>query len=103
MNREEMLADVAADLVSIKQNRDFVRRLFRTEAGRWASVPTLCEGLPETAQRLKELEALAEGELLATWLDFPISLHGSGYCLIIFYLEELNWSNVAIFNKRVFS
>ncbi len=93
MKIEHQLSDITADLVELEENKPFLERLFSIEAGRWVDAGCLCDGL---TQKLKE------GRAQVTWLDYPDAAHGKGYCLIIFFSEELHWSNVALYNKQWF-
>lgn len=102
MEREERLADLAADLVSIQQNELMLERLFEAQPGQWVDIDSLVGGLPPVAHQLDEMAELADGTIRVTWLDYPQSLNGPGYCLILFFLEELLWSHVAVYNKGRF-
>lgn len=99
---EERLADLAADLVERAENSAFLARLFALEAGRWEDVATLCQDLAPLDDPLEQFQGLSKGALQVTWLDYPPSTHGPGYCLIIFFAEELHWNSVALYNKRWF-
>ena len=99
MNLAEKLADTTADLVALKDNNAFLAHLFATAAGRWVRVVTVCGESLGIATRLEELETLAGGTLRVTWLEYPDSIYGAGYCVIIFFLEELHWSSVVLYNK----
>jgi len=93
MNIENRLSDITADLVELEANTPFLERLFAIEAGRWVDAAYLCNGL---TQRLRE------ETVQVTWLDYPDAAPGKGYCLIIFFSEELHWSNVVLYNKAWF-
>ena len=103
MKLEDKLSEITADLVEFEENTLFLERLFSVEAGRWIEVAPLCNGLTEEVE--EQLEALEESfqtPLQVAWLNSPKSAYGSGYCLIIFFLEDLHWSNVALYNKQWF-
>ena len=99
MNLENKLSDITADLVELEENSAFLERLFSIEAGKWVDAVSLCKGL---TQIKGQLEKLKEETMRVTWLDYPDAAHGKGYCLIIFFSEELHWSSVALYNKRWF-
>ena len=103
MKIEEKLADLTADLVEDEENSVFLERLFSLKAGVWEDVTMLCRDLVHLEDPLAQLQWLFKGRLRATWLDYPASTHGKGYCLVIFFAEELHWSNVALYNKQWFS
>src|SRR5438105_445136 len=100
---EERLADLTADLVEYEENSVFLERLFSLKAGVWEDVTTLCRGLVHLEDDMAQLQRSSKGGLRVTWLGYPASTHGKGYCLIIFFAEELHWGNVALYNKRGFS
>ncbi|MBI3969623.1 MAG: hypothetical protein HY329_28605 [Chloroflexi bacterium] len=100
LDLDEQLAEITADLV--EEDSIFHHRLFDLPPGTWAKVLDLCRDLPTHAERLEEVLDLAEGTLKVTWLDYPGSAYGPGYCLVIFFLEELLWKNIALYNKQRF-
>jgi hypothetical protein len=100
MNLEDTLSDLTADLVA--SNEPFMERLLTGEAGRWEEVATLCAEFPEPLAKLAVLEEPYQGDLRVTWLDYPDSSYGPGYCVVLFYSEGLNWRTVAIFNQHLF-
>jgi hypothetical protein len=102
MKVEERLAALSADLVECEENSVFLERLFSLEAGAWEDVMALCHDIVHLEDDMAQLQRSSEGRLQTTWLDYPASTHGKGYCLIIFFAEELHWSNVALYNKRRF-
>lgn len=99
MNIENKISDITADLVELEENSAFLERLFSIEAGKWVDAVSLCKGL---TQIKGQLEKLKEETMRVTWLDYPDAAHGKGYCLIIFFSEELHWSSVALYNKQWF-
>jgi hypothetical protein len=103
MRVEERLADLTADLVECEENSVFLERLFSLKAGVWEDVTALCRDIVHLEDHMAQLQRSSKGRLHATWLDYPVSTHGKGYCLIIFFVEELHWSNVALYNKQWFS
>jgi hypothetical protein len=103
MKVEERLADLTADLVECEENSVFLERLFSLKAGVWKDVTALCRDIVHLEDHMAQLQRSAKGRLQATWLDYLASRHGKGYCLIIFFVEELHWSNVALYNKQWFS
>jgi hypothetical protein len=102
MNLEDQLSDITASLLQLEKNGVFLERLFSLDMGKWAEVTVLCRHLAEEEARLAELEESSGGTLRVTWLDYPNSAYGPGYAVIIFFLEELHWSNVALYNKQHF-
>ena len=103
MKVEERLADLTADLVEYEENSVFLERLFSLKVGVWEDVTVLCRDLVHLEDHMTQLRRSSKGRLRATWLNYPASTHGTGYCLIIFFAEELHWSNVALYNKQWFS
>ena len=103
MKVEERFADLTADLVECEENSAFLERLFSLKAGVWEDVTTLCRDIVQLEDDMAQLQRSSKGGLRATWLNYPASTHGKGYCLIIFFAEELHWSNVALYNKKWFS
>ena len=103
MKLEERFADLTADLVECEENSAFLERLFSLKAGVWEGVTALCHDIVHLEDHMAQLQQSSKDRLRATWLDYPASTHGKGYCLIIFFAEDLHWSNVALYNKQWFS
>ena len=102
VNIEDQLADITADLVEQDDNSPFLERIFSQQAGVWEATAVLCSDLAHIKTQIEQLQKQLAGTLQATWLDYPNSGHGAGYCVIIFFLEELHWSSVALYNKQWF-
>lgn len=103
MTLEDHLADMTADLVELEENSPFLERLFALKAGAWQDTAVLCHDLGHRKDQIEQLQKQLPGKLQVTWIDYPTSACGSGYCVIIFFSEELHWSNVALYNKAWFS
>jgi hypothetical protein len=103
MKGEERFEDLTADLVECEENSAFLERLFSLKAGVWEDVTTLCRDIVHLEEHMTQLQQSSKGRLRATWLNYPASTHGKSYYLIIFFMEELHWSHVALYNKQWFS
>lgn len=101
-NIEEQLADITADLVEREENSLFLERLFSQKAGTWAAAAVLCDDLVPIKTQIEQLQKQGTETLQVTWLDYPRSAYGKGYCVIIFFSADLHWSSVAIYNQRWF-
>ncbi len=102
MDLEDQLSCLTADLIEYKRNKNFLKNLFKIESGKWADINILCQGMNHLQNQLELIENYCDEQLQVTWLDYPLSTMGEGYCLIIFYLECLHWDNVALYNKKDF-
>lgn len=102
MDVEDRLSCITSDLVSMKSNSPFLKRLFSQNAGKWIEIESLCSSLKEIETQLEKLRELFKGTLRVTWLTYPEAAVGEGYCLIIFFVEALHWSNLALYNKELF-
>jgi hypothetical protein len=102
MNIEEQIAEITTDLVELEACHPFLERLFSLQAGVWETALLLCKDLLHIQKQIKHLENKISDRLMISWLDYPISTHGAGYCLIIFFVESLHWSQIALFNKQWF-
>jgi hypothetical protein len=101
MTIEDELSDIAADLVSLKENHPFLRRLFSVDPGHWVALAGTCRDIALLGKRLSEPD-IADVAPNVTWADYPMSLHGGGYCTIIFFAESVGWYKLALFNKGHF-
>lgn len=97
---EEALAGFCADLVSFKHNEAFLKRLFQEDAGTMLWVRDLGTGMDDIASRTAELERTANGSLRTGWLEFSNSPYGEGYAIILFFVEEIFWHTLALFNRN---
>jgi len=89
MQGEERFEELTADLVESEENSVFLERLFSLKAGAWEDVTALCRDIVQLEDDMAQLQRSSKGGLRATWLNYPASTHGKGYCLIIFFVEEL--------------
>lgn len=92
---EDEFSDFSADFVAEMELS--LKRLFQREPGKWTAVHELCDA----EQRLQALEQLADGVLQAAWMEYPESAYGEGYVTVLFFIESLPWSTVAIYNKAL--
>ncbi|WP_107666623.1 hypothetical protein [Cyanothece sp. BG0011] len=102
MDLEDQLSCLTADLIEYKKNKMFLNNLFNVESGQWTDINTLCQGINHLQNQLELIEKSCDEQLTVTWLDYPLSTMGEGYCLIIFYLESLHWDNIALYNRKDF-
>lgn len=100
---EDQLSCLTADLLELKQNSSFLEQLFQQKAGQWTEVNSLCNNLDNIINELALIRHQYQLDLQVTWLDYPQSVLGDGYCLIIFYLESLHWNQVSLYNKKHFT
>jgi hypothetical protein len=101
MTRQETLTEVTSALLKADRNALFVERLLALEAGQWEDPGVLCAGLPEAA-RLDAVREGFDGDLMVTWLDYPLSSCGPDCCTILFCSWELDWNHLVFFDKREF-
>ena len=94
---KDELSDIYADLLT--DSRTFLERLFSSEPGQWLPLTSISE---LHLQRIQEINEQFGGAVDVTWLDYPNSASGKGFCTIIFFLEPLLWSYIAIYNRQLF-
>jgi hypothetical protein len=102
MNVEDTLTDMTADLAALQEHESFLEALFTRPAGTWSAIECLGSQLPHVHEALAQVQQYTAGTLQVSWLDYPHATTGSGYCVIIFFLEELPWSRVILYNKQWF-
>jgi hypothetical protein len=100
---EDHLTEMTADLMALEKNSPFLVRLFTRKAGVWTDITALCQDLGHCTDQIESVQQQLPGTLQVTWLAYPNAAHGRGYCVIIFFAEEVPWSNVALYNKAWFS
>lgn len=100
MKLVDTLSEITADLVEFEENEPFLDRLFSLEPGIWVELDCLCEGLDGYQARLKKIKKVFQETVRVTWLPYPAASYGDGYCLIIFFAEQEQWHNVALYNKQ---
>jgi len=100
MNLVDILSEITADLVEFEENEPFLERLFKLEPGMWANLDCLCDNLDNYKERLNLLQKRFHEKVRVTWLNYPDSRYGDGYCLILFFADEHQWHNVALYNKQ---
>ena len=88
------LADVCADLVSLRDFESFVWHLLQMERARWRPV---AEVLFDAGLACPALERLG-AELFVTWLEDPGS--AEDYTVIVFYDRDSKWSMTAEYNRQ---
>ncbi len=113
LTREEEIGDIAADLVSIEQNYQFISRLFSLEAGKWLDVFSACADIPIARDRLDKVLSSSgmnlgssSVNLFALWMDYPEmtsdEVEGDKFVVIFFFTDLFHWSRHAVFNKDYF-
>jgi len=102
MNIEDTLAEITTDLVAVQEATPFLKALFTTPAGAWTTLDEYYADLPQLQTSMRQLPHDVSEALQVSWLDYPPSVYGSGYCVIIFFLEALPWHNVVLYNKQWF-
>jgi hypothetical protein len=93
----EQLETLCADIVSLRRSEPVMRRLFRVGMAEWRSAAHLCDGLPELAAAIAELERRTGDSLRVMWVDRPWG-EVADHCLVIFYLEGMISGFFAIYN-----
>jgi hypothetical protein len=102
MNVEDTLIDMTADLAALQEHEPFLEALFARPAGTWTAIECLDLHLPRMKEAIAQIQQDTAGTLQVSWLDYPHATTGSGYCVIIFFLEELPWSRVILYNRQWF-
>jgi len=100
MNLVDTLSEITADLVEFEENEPFLDRLFQLEPGVWVEVECLCDDLDGYQAKLKKWKKTFQDRVRVTWLNYPAFTDGDGYCLIIFFADQQQWHNVAMYNKQ---
>lgn len=95
MNMEDELSDLAADLLSDTRYEAALMQLFSQKAGVWVFATSLLGD----ERRLQAVEELAGGPLRVTWMDYPGSDYGAGYCTVAFFVEASLWSSIGVYNR----
>ena len=94
---EDEIADFTGDLLALEVYESSLKRLFENDAGTWLKLTDLLEQNQQAVKTIVALESDCQGALQATWIDHP-NLE-SGYCLVLFYVDALEWNNLAVYNK----
>lgn len=99
LSQEDILSSITSDLVSLEEYESFVRRLTTFQQGCWVHLDEMGDSQQVWPDELQLLEKSVKDSFVVTWLKHPdIS---SKYCLVIFYSEILDWTNVATYNRQV--
>ncbi|XWK86584.1 MAG: hypothetical protein U7127_20560 [Phormidium sp.] len=97
---EDILSNITSDLVADRSNSPFLERLFSIDAGKWVELEPLCQELKQIEKQFAELKTEFNATIKVTWLDYPVSACGEGFCTILFFVESLHWSNLALYNQN---
>ena len=101
LSLEEELFDFTADLLTLKVNLSFLEVVLAQPQGQWVNVATAVQDLEISSETLQALEAAAKGQLQVTWLNHPET--SDDYCLVLFFMESLNWNNLAVYHRKLIS
>jgi hypothetical protein len=93
---EEEWADFTADLLSLRSNEYLLKNLFSHPIGQWLNFSDLLDNQVDR-QQLNTLQTDCAGTLQVTWLGHPQL--DRGYCLVLFYVDSLDWNNLSLYNK----
>lgn len=99
---EDILSNITSDLVADRSNSPFLERLFSIDAGKWVELESLCQELKQIEKQFAELKTEFNVTIKVTWLDYPVSACGEGFCTILFFVESLHWHNLALYNQQLF-
>lgn len=99
---EDLFSNITADLVEYKAHEPFINRLFSHQAGIWLEIADLVQDLPDIKAQLQEINERYDGNFQVSWLEGPDGIDSTGYCLMVFLADTLQWTNVAIYNKARF-
>jgi hypothetical protein len=94
---EEEWADFTADLLSLKSNEYLLHGLFSHPIGQWLNFSDVLDSHDDVWHQLNKLQSDCGGELQVTWLGHPQL--DRGYCLVLFYVDSLDWNNLSLYNK----
>jgi hypothetical protein len=94
---EEEWADFTADLLSLRSNESLLKNLFFHPIGQWLNFSDLLDDRDDVWNQLNKLQSDCGGALQVTWLGHPQL--DRGYCLILFYVDSLDWNNLSLYNK----
>jgi hypothetical protein len=94
---EEEWADFTADLLSLRSNESLLKNLFFHPIGQWLNFSDLLGKQDDIRQQLNKLQTDCAGILQVTWLGHPQL--DRGYCLVLFYVDSLDWNNLSLYNK----
>lgn len=97
---DDQLVELIAALITPEQSEPFLTRLFSFDPGMWIGVAAVCAEHPALVDEVARIEERLRGTLRVTWLDYASSLHGPGHCTIIFFVEEVMWSSIALVERR---
>lgn len=100
MNLVDTLSEITADLVEFEENEPFLERLFHLEPGVWTELECLCNGLDDYQARLKKIKRAFQERVRVTWLAYPAANQDDDYRLILFFADQQQWHNVALYNKQ---
>jgi hypothetical protein len=98
---EDELSCISADMVSFRKYSTYMDRLFALPSGQWVELTHLFFGIGEIEQRLQGLAARISGGPRTSWSDYPDSVYGPGYRVVVFFCDGPLWSNVALYNTVV--
>jgi hypothetical protein len=98
LDLETELEDLTADVLALKVHEESLRMLFSHSAGTWLNLQSLLDSSSAISQHLHHLEAQADGMVQITWLPHPQTT--SDYCLVLFYLDVLNWTNLSLYHQK---
>ncbi len=98
---EDKLSCISADMVSLRKYSACMERLFALPSGQWVELIHLFFGIGEIEQRLQGLAAKISGVPRVSWSDYPDSVYGPGYRVVVFFCDDPFWSNVALYNTAV--
>lgn len=95
----EAAADVLTDVVAHAQLEPLLRRLLAEPAGTWLDIKAAAVGFSRLQSRLAVIDKHAASPLVGSWLELPASSLNTGYCLILFLIEEPLWTGSALLRR----
>jgi hypothetical protein len=100
----DLLATLAADLLSERRYEAFCHRLFTVPAGAWQRVAELCAGFTDLPAGATQLFAAHADDFVVTHLPWPGPSPGEpedSYALVLFVHAGEMWSRIAAYNREI--
>jgi hypothetical protein len=93
------LENFACDLLTEAKNQAAVQRLFEAKKAHWVTVRDLCSTVSGLQETYEELSKQLPSDLVVTWLDCPGDREAQNNAVVLFFVEDLLWSKIAVFNR----
>ncbi|MEM7375638.1 MAG: hypothetical protein AAF587_44005 [Bacteroidota bacterium] len=93
--------ELVTNILSQKKNESVLQNIYDQPCGRWLELLSLCKNQFEINARLENIEHMINEKVYVTWINSKEPEKADGFSSLVFFVNELGWSTVAFYNRKL--